>query len=209
MRSKIIFYTFERISTLQRLRGAASTRLEAHQPASRRANPHETPESSRTQRQTPRFQQNQRPANAPFPLAYKQKNTGQGASPQRPRHAPARRAHCLLNFHLRIMKRAKLPHRSPVRIARTIPSPAAQKNAEQETNSGLSPHPSSRPARKLRCTQTHAGQSPVHGIPAMSRSIRRALSRLWPHHCSSMRRISSFFCSAAMKSSIFICPPQY
>ena len=58
-----------------------------------------------------------------------------------------------------------------------------------------------------RVSARRAKRSPRH--PAMNRPVRRALSRLWPHHCSSMRRISSFFCSAAMKSSMLICPALY
>ena len=125
---------------------------------------------------------------------------GQGAISQRPRHEPPRPAR---SFAFNPSSKSPACSLSRALFRRT------QRAPDRERTQASRPHPSSHPARKLRCTQTHAGQSPVHGIPAMSRSIRRALTRLWLYHCSSMRRISSFFCSAAMKSSMLICPALY
>ena len=76
-----------------------------------------------------RFPQNQRPANAPFPLAYKQKTPDNAQAHSVPRHAPVRRAPSPSSRHRKALPVPAFP--------RSISQNA--KSAEQESNSGIPP----------------------------------------------------------------------
>ncbi len=116
---------------------------------------------------------------------------------------------CLLNFHPRITKRAKLSHCS-VSLRAQVPLSRPAKRAPNRNRTQASrPHPSPHPAHKSRTRKRAPDNAQAHSVPRHAPAPSGALIFLLRDHCSSMRRISSFFCSAAMKSSMLICPALY
>ena len=120
----------------------------------------------------------------PFPIAYKQKNTGQCASPQRPRHAPAPPG-----AFIRLQSVIEKPCLFP--LSRAL-FHKTQRAPNRNRTQASRPHPSPHPAHKSRTRKRAPDNAQAHSILTMNRPARRV------HSPSSRHRKALFPLSRAL-----------
>ena len=164
---KLFFYTHDGVSPYQFSLPVSAKKSAAHnRPSDARIRMEQHTEAAHSAKR--RFPQNQRPANAPFPLAYKQRAPDNAQAHSVPAHEPA-------------------PSGAPLPLQAVIEKPClfplsralfhrTQRAPNRKRTQALHPHPSSHPAHKSRTRKRAPDKAQARSVPAINRPTRRAHS---------------------------------